>query len=132
MPTIDNLKLVSMENAHEIIPKYIADNNIIIGSYEDMMDSVLRMIKERHFFNMDKNILRGCMEDLTYMYCPGDDVNKDRVLGMLEPSDDEDESDGEDEGEGEDEDEGERIIIPKIKKDTLVVSDLSEAESTEA
>ena len=59
MPTIDNLKLVSMENAHEIIPKYIADNNIIIGSYEDMMESVLKMIKEKHFFNMDKNILRG-------------------------------------------------------------------------
>ena len=124
MPTIDNLKLVSMENAHEIIPKYIADNNIIIGSYEDMMDSVLKMIKEKHFFNMDKNILRGCMEDLTYMYCPGDDINKDRVLGMLEPSDEEDES--------EDDDEDERIIIPKIKQDTLVVSDLSEAESSDA
>ena len=95
MPTIDNLKLVSMENAHEIIPKYIADNNIIIGSYEDMMDSVLKMIKEKHFFNMDKNILRGCLEDLTYMYCPGDDINKDRVLAMLEPSDDEDDSDDE-------------------------------------
>ena len=50
-----------------------------------MMESVLKMIKEKHFFNMDKNILRGCMEDLTYMYCPGDDINKDRVLGMLEP-----------------------------------------------
>ena len=89
-----------------------------------MMDSVLKMIKERHFFNMDKNILRGCMEDLTYMYCPGDDINKDRVLGMLEPSDEEEESDDEDE------DEDERIIIPKIKQDTLVVSDLSDAEST--
>lgn len=44
---------------------------------------------------MDKNILRGCLEDLTYMYCPGDDINKDRVLAMLEPSDDEDDSDDE-------------------------------------
>ena len=41
-------------------------------------------------------------------------------------SDDEDESEDEDE----DEDEDERIIIPKIKQDTLVVSDLSDAEST--
>ena len=39
---------------------------------------------------MDKNILRGCLEDLTYMCCPGDDLNKDRVTSMLEPSDDED------------------------------------------
>ena len=59
------------------------------------MDVVLKMIKEKHFFNMDKNILRGCLEDLTYMYCPGDDINIDRVLAMLEPSDDEDDSDDE-------------------------------------
>ena len=52
------------------------------------------MIKAKYFFNMDKNILRGCLEDLTYMYCPGDDVNKDRVVSMLEPSDDEDDGDG--------------------------------------
>ena len=134
MTTIIDLKLVTIDNVHEMIPNYIHENKIIITDYEDMINVVLDMIKNKHFFNMDKNFLRGCMEDLTYMYCPGDDVNKDRVLGMLEPSDDEDERDGEDEGEGEDEDEdeGERIIIPKIKKDTLVVSDLSEAESTEA
>ena len=44
---------------------------------------------------MDKNILRGCLEDLTYMYSSEDDVNKDRVVAMLEPSDDEDEDDDE-------------------------------------
>lgn len=94
MPITD-LKLVTLENAHELIPAYISEKNIIIGGYEDIMDVVLRMIKEKHFFNMDKNILRGCLEDLTYMYCPGDDINKDRVLAMLEPSDDEDDSDDE-------------------------------------
>ena len=51
------------------------------------------MIRDKYFFNMDKNILRGCLEDLTYMYSPGDDVNKDRVVSMLEPSDDEDDDD---------------------------------------
>ena len=30
------------------------------------------------------------MEDLTFMYCPGDDINRDRVLSMLDASDDED------------------------------------------
>ena len=74
MPITD-LKLVTLENAHELIPAYISEKNIIIGGYEDIMDVVLRMIKEKHFFNMDKNILRGCLEDLTYMYCSGDDVN---------------------------------------------------------
>tara|TARA_Y100000996_G_C22140908_1_gene486212 strand:+ start:54 stop:431 length:378 start_codon:yes stop_codon:yes gene_type:complete len=92
---ITELILVTLDNVHELLPAYIAEKNIIISGYDDIMDVVLKMIKEKHFFNMDKNILRGCLEDLTYMYCPGDDINKDRVLAMLEPSDDEDDSDDE-------------------------------------
>jgi hypothetical protein len=88
-----SLTLVTLDNSHELIPKFIEENNILIGSYEDMMDVILKMIEQKFFFNMDKNILRGCMEDLTYMYSPSDDVNKDRVTSMLEPSDDEDEDD---------------------------------------
>ena len=94
-----SLTLVTLDNAHEIIPKFIADNNIIIGSYEDTMNVILKMISDKYFFNMDKNILRGCLEDLTYMYSPGDDVNKDRVVAMLEPSDDEDDDDDSDGGD---------------------------------
>jgi hypothetical protein len=123
MSNIDNLILVSMDNAHEIIPKYISENSVIIGSYDDMMETVLRMIKQKHFFNMDKNILRGCMEDLTYMYCPGDDVNKDRVMGMLEPSDDEDEDEDEDDSD----DEG--VTIPSIKRNSLVISDIGDDDA---
>ena len=92
---ITELILVTLDNVHELLPAYIAEKNIIISGYDDIMYVVLKIIKEKHFFNMDKNILRGCLEDLTYMYCPGDDINKDRVLAMLEPSDDEDDSDDE-------------------------------------
>jgi hypothetical protein len=88
MPITD-ITLITLENAHKIIPEYIIEKKIIINGYDDMMELVLSMIKDKYFFNMDKNILRGCLEDLTYMYCPGDDVNKDRVLAMLEPSDEE-------------------------------------------
>ena len=116
MPITD-LILVTLENAHELIPAYISEKNIIIGGYEDIMDVVLRMIKEKHFFNMDKNILRGCLEDLTYMYCSGDDVNKDRVLAMLEPSDDEDDDD-------DDDDELEVTdFLPEIRQINNLVSD---------
>jgi hypothetical protein len=89
------LKCVNLDNAHELIPQYIEEKSLMIGSYEDMMGVILSMIRDKHFFNMDKNILRGCLEDLTYMYAPGDDVNKDRVEAMLEPSDDEDDDDSE-------------------------------------
>ena len=111
MPSIQNLKLVTIENMHILIPEFINENQIIIGGYEDIMNVVLQMIKAKYFFNMDKNILRGCLEDLTYMYCPGDDVNKDRVVSMLEPSDDED-----------DDDDGEMGIedIPVIRRNSIV------------
>jgi hypothetical protein len=91
-----SLTLVTMDNVHELIPSFIENNKIMIGSYEDISEVILQMIRAKYFFSMDKNILRGCLEDLTYMYCPGDDVNKDRVMSMLEPSDEE-ESDSDEE-----------------------------------
>ena len=97
---MSELTLVTLDNAHQVIPEYIVSKGLMIGSYEDMMDVILSMIKDRHFFNMDKNILRGCLEDLTFMYSPGDDVNKDRVVAMLEPSDDEDSDDEDDDSDG--------------------------------
>ena len=124
MPEINDLTLVSMDNVHVIIPNYITQNQIIISSYEDIMNTVLKMIKEKYFFNMDKNILRGCMEDLTYMYCPGDDVNKDRVLEMLAQSEDEDDDDDEDEDE--DDDHGGDSIPHIMEK--LIISDVSDTD----
>ena len=98
---MSSLKLVTLDNAHELIPQYISENKLMIGSYEDMMDVVLSMIRDKYFFNMDKNILRGCLEDLTYMFTPGDDVNKDRVVAMLEPSDSESEDEDDESNDGE-------------------------------
>tara|TARA_B100001094_G_scaffold325025_1_gene378658 strand:- start:6533 stop:6847 length:315 start_codon:yes stop_codon:yes gene_type:complete len=92
----NEFKLVTMENMHLIVPKYINDNELIINGYEDMVDVILTMIREKHIFNFDKNILRSFMEDLTYMYSPGDDLNKDRIINMLEASSEE-EDDEEDE-----------------------------------
>ena len=91
---IENLSLITNENFHMIVPEYIKSNNIIISDYNDMMNVILTMIRGKYFFNMDKDMLRGFIEDLTYMYCPGDDINKDRIIAMLEPeSDDSDDED---------------------------------------
>ena len=101
---IENLTLVTNENIHVIVPTYIKENDIIIAEYSDMMDVILRMIRAKYFFNMDKDVLRGYVEDFTYMYCPGDEINKERILTMLEPEEDSDEeSDDEEEEEGEEE-----------------------------
>ena len=117
MPKITDLTLVTVENIHEIIPAFIIERQILISSYEDMVEVILEMVKNKHLFNMDRELLRTIMEDLTYMYCPGDDINKERVMGQLEATDDEDE-DGLDDDEL-DEDDIEDIP-PQVKVDTLV------------
>ena len=97
MPQV-TLRLVTIENYHEVIPKYITENKIIISEYDDMTKCILRMIREGHCFNMDKNLLRGFLEDLTYMFSPNDDKNKDRIVNMLGESDDD--SDDSDDNDG--------------------------------
>lgn len=89
--------LVTIENYHTTITDYIAKNEIIISEYDDMTETILRMIREGYCFNFDKNLLRGFLEDITYMYSPNDEKNKDRIVNMLEESDDEEEESDEDE-----------------------------------
>ena len=71
--------LVTIENYYEIITTYIKKNDILISEYDDMTECILRMIRGKYCFNMDKNLLRGFLEDLTYMFSPNDDKNKDRI-----------------------------------------------------
>tara|TARA_Y100000996_G_scaffold232950_1_gene183305 strand:+ start:582 stop:932 length:351 start_codon:yes stop_codon:yes gene_type:complete len=111
MPKITDLTLVTVENIHEIIPAFIIERQILISSYEDMVEVILEMVKNKHLFNMDRELLRTIMEDLTYMYCPGDDINKERVMEQLAASDDEDDEDDEDDMED---------MPPQVKVDTLV------------
>ena len=89
--------LVTIENYHTTITDYIAKNEIIISEYDDMTETILRMIREGYCFNFDKNLLRGFLEDITYMYSPNDEKNKDRIVNMLEESDEEEEESDEDE-----------------------------------
>ena len=88
--------LVTIENYHLAITEYIKENEIIISEYDDMTGCILRMIRDGYCFNMDKNLLRSFLEDLTYMYSPNDEKNKDRIVNMLEESDDEDSDDSDD------------------------------------
>ena len=92
-----NFTLVTSENYHHAITGFIKDNEIIISEYDDMTETILRMIREGYCFNMDKNLLRSFLEDLTYMYSPNDEKNKDRIVNMLEESDDEDSDEDEEE-----------------------------------
>ena len=93
-----SFQLVTVDNYHEVIPKYIADNEVLISEYDDVTEMILKMISEGYCFSMDKNLLRGYCEDFAYMFNPSDTVNRDRIVNMLEESDDEDEDEDEEEG----------------------------------
>tara|TARA_Y100000817_G_scaffold312029_1_gene305165 strand:- start:3196 stop:3570 length:375 start_codon:yes stop_codon:yes gene_type:complete len=96
MPPIRNITPVTLESIHEDIPEYIHNNQIIIANYNDMKDVYLRMLKDRYLFPIDRDILIACLTDMTYMYCPGDDLNKDRVIELLELEGDDDDDDEDD------------------------------------
>ena len=97
MPKITNVLPVTTENIHNIIPNFIIEKKIIIESYEDMIEVILEMVRCKHVFILERHVLRSIMEDLTYMYSPGDDINKERLMFELNPSDDEEESENEEE-----------------------------------
>ena len=82
-------KLITTENFHLVVPTYIADNEIILSEYNDVTEVILKMLRDDYFFNMDMNLLRGYCEMLIYKYAPTDEKNKDRLITMLEESDDE-------------------------------------------
>ena len=50
MPKITDLTLVTVENIHEVIPAFIIERQILISSYEDMVEVVLEMIKNKHVY----------------------------------------------------------------------------------
>ena len=90
MRDIKGLKLVTIDNFHEVIPSFISANKIVIDTFEDMQDTYLRMIKSRFIFTIDREMLLCLLIDLTYMYHPEDDLNKERVLDLLFEEDEED------------------------------------------
>ena len=98
---------VTLDNFHEHVPEYIFNTKTIIQNYEDMKEVYLSMLRNNYLFTFDRDILIACLTDLTYMYSPGDDLNKDAVIELLvlesEDLDEENESDDEAEEEGEEE-----------------------------
>ena len=92
-----DIKIVTTELLHQKIVDFIEGGKHIIGEYEDMKEVILLMIKSGYMFSMDRDRLRDAMEDITFMMCPDDDVNKDRVSRGLEYEDDSDSDDDYDE-----------------------------------
>lgn len=74
---------VTLENFHELVPEYIFNQKLMIQNYEDTKELYLSMLKDGYLFTFDRDILIACLTDLTYMYAPGDDVNKDAVIELL-------------------------------------------------
>ena len=86
---------VTNENIHKIIPEYIEDNDITIKDIDTMIDAYMRMVKENYLFLIDRDLLKDLLVEITYMYAPNDDANKDRVLYHLVGSDSDDDDEEE-------------------------------------
>ena len=87
---------VNADNIHTILPKYIKDNDIKITDIDSMIETYMNMVKENFLFTLDRDLLKDILVDLTYMYAPNDDSNKDRVLCSFWGSDsDDDDEDSE-------------------------------------
>jgi hypothetical protein len=84
---------VTNENIHTIIPKYIEDNDITINDIDTMIDAYMKMVKDKYLFLIDRDLLKDLLVEITYMYSPNDDANKDRVLYHLVGSDSDDDDD---------------------------------------
>lgn len=93
------LKVIQIDELHSSIRNFIIKSERVIGDYEDMKGLVLTMIRAGYMFNMDRDRLRDAMEDITYMLCPDDDANKDRVERGLEYEDEDEDDDYDSEDE---------------------------------
>tara|TARA_A100001015_G_scaffold297963_1_gene380075 strand:+ start:236 stop:541 length:306 start_codon:yes stop_codon:yes gene_type:complete len=89
------LRSVTNDNIHFVIPEYIEENDITIKDIDTMIDAYMRMVKDNYLFLIDRELLKDLLVEITYMYAPNDDANKDRVLYHLVGSDSDDDDDDE-------------------------------------
>lgn len=88
-----NITEVTLDNFSETVTKYISDKCIKITDIDSMIETYVSMLGDHYLFKFDRDLLKDMLVDLTYMYSPNDDANKDRVLYHLVGSDDDDDSD---------------------------------------
>ena len=93
-----NITEITLDNFSETVTKYISDKGLKITDIDSMIETYLSMLGDHYLFKFDRDLLKDMLVDLTYMYSPNDDANKDRVLYHLvgSDSDDDDSEDGED------------------------------------
>ena len=83
---------VTNENVHEIIPKYIEEKKIKIENIDDIIETYIKMVEDKYLFIIEGDLLKDILVNITYMYSPNDDANKDRVLCHLTGDSDSDDS----------------------------------------
>ena len=93
-----NITEITLDNFSETVTKYISDKGLKITDIDSMIETYLSMLGDHYLFKFDRDLLKDMLVDLTYMYSPNDDANKDRVLYHLVGSDDDDD-DSEDGGD---------------------------------
>tara|TARA_A100001015_G_scaffold252469_1_gene292074 strand:+ start:2020 stop:2508 length:489 start_codon:yes stop_codon:yes gene_type:complete len=94
-----NITEVTLDNFSDTVTKYISDKCIKITDIDSMIETYVSMLGDHYLFKFDRDLLKDMLVDLTYMYSPNDDANKDRVLYHLVGSDDDDSDSEEDQSD---------------------------------
>ena len=94
-----NITEVTLDNFSDTMTKYISDKCIKITDIDSMIETYVSMLGDHYLFKFDRDLLKDMLVDLTYMYSPNDDANKDRVLFHLVGSDSDDDDDDDDDEE---------------------------------
>ena len=92
-----NITEVTLDNFSETVTRYISDKCIKITDIDSMIETYISMLGDHYLFKFDRDLLKDMLVDLTYMYSPNDDANKDRVLSLLVGSDSDDDDSEDDE-----------------------------------
>jgi len=94
-----NITEVTLDNFSDTVTKYISGKCIKITDIDSMIETYVSMLGDHFLFKFDRDLLKDMLVDLTYMYSPNDDANKDRVLYHLVGSDDDDSDSDEDQSD---------------------------------
>ena len=73
-----DIKVISTENIHECVCKFIDETGTIIGDYDDMKELVLTMIRAGYMFSGDRDRLRDAAFGTSTSQCEIDFAVRDR------------------------------------------------------
>ena len=82
------MNIININNLHENIFNFINKNNILIKDFDDIQSVYIKMLEEKNYFIIERELLMSMLVDIVCSLNPSSS-NKLRVLETLEYEEDE-------------------------------------------